>query len=287
MKLIAVEGNTQKLDGGAMFGNVPKALWSRWVDVDENNSISLATRALLVIFDDGFKVLFETGVGAFFPPDLRRRYGIEQEQHILLQSLDKFGLCDADIDVVVLSHLHFDHAGGLLSAWQQDVSPSLLFPNALFYVSQSQWRRALAPHPRDKASFIPELTRLLEASGRLRLVEEHQREILQGRVRVQFSDGHTPGLMLSEIAHKDGPVLFVSDLIPGAPWVHLPVTMGYDRYPETLIDEKTQLLEDLQRRKGYLFFTHDPTVRCARVELDAKGRYTAGTGDSSPLMAVL
>src|SRR5690349_1775474 len=124
--ITAVLGNSQRLDGGAMFGNAPKALWSRWIPPDELNRIPLACRAMLVN-DEGRMVLAETGIGAFFAPELRERYGVVEPGHVLVDNLRSLGLTDADIDVVVLSHLHFDHAGGLLSAWEPDREPRLLF----------------------------------------------------------------------------------------------------------------------------------------------------------------
>ncbi len=155
MQLWSINGNSQKLDGGAMFGNAPKAMWSRWIAPDELNRIPLACRCLLIKDLDGRNVLFETGIGAFFEPSLRERYGVVESHHVLLESLAAAGVSHEDIDVVVLSHLHFDHAGGLLAAWEEGKTPQLLFPNARFLVGASHWQRALKPHPRDRASFIP------------------------------------------------------------------------------------------------------------------------------------
>jgi glyoxylase-like metal-dependent hydrolase (beta-lactamase superfamily II) len=275
--LTAVLGNSQKLDGGAMFGNAPRALWSRWLQPDEANRIPLACRCMLIheaLPDGGERtILCETGIGAFFPPDLRDRYGVVEANHVLLEDLRGLGLTDADIDVVVLSHLHFDHAGGLLSAWEPDREPDLLFPNARFVVGIEAIARAKAPHPRDRASFVPGLIDKLEVTGRLAPLEGDRSEVLGEGYRFHTSHGHTPGLRLLEVDMPDGPVVFAADLIPGRPWVHLPITMGYDRYPELLIDEKRQLLEDLVARGGRLFFTHDPAVAMSSVRIDPSGKF--------------
>ncbi len=257
-----------------MYGNCPRAVWERWSPPDDHGRIELACRAMLVA-DGDRRVLFETGIGAFFEPKMRERFGVVEPEHVLLDNLRSHGLTHEDIDVVVLSHLHFDHAGGMLTPWREDAGYELLFPNARYVVGDEAWARACNPHPRDRASFIPELRELLEASGRLELVSGGQSDALGDLVRFHRSDGHTPGLLCGEVASEHGPLVFAADLIPGAPWMHVPITMGYDRYPELLIDEKRRLLEDLESRRGCVFFTHDPQVAIGRVARDDKGKFRA------------
>ena len=280
MKLWSLLGNSQKLDGGAMFGNAPRAVWEKWAAPDDLNRIELACRALLASPLAGKTVLFETGIGAFFEPKLRDRYGVQEPRHVLIESLREAGFEHEDLDVVVLSHLHFDHAGGLLAPWSEGRGPELLFPNATFLVGAEHWERALHPHPRDRASFIPELPQLLQDSGRLEIVQGPYSRTLGNSVRFSFSDGHTPGLMLAEIVGPEqvqgeprGGVVFCADLIPGRSWVHVPITMGYDRNAELLIDEKRSFLEDKLARNVHLFFTHDPECALAQVTRDEKGRF--------------
>ena len=272
MRVWSIEGNRQRLDGGAMFGNAPRAMWAQWIAPDERNRVELACRAMLVDGLAGKRVLFEAGIGAFFEPKLKTRYGVMESRHVLLDSLEACGIPHERIDVVVLSHLHFDHAGGLLSAYEEGRPTELLFPNARYVVSRRAWERALNPHPRDRASFIPELNRLLAGSGRLELVDAEHVPGLGDAVRLSYTDGHTPGLALAEVG-GDGGVVFCSDLIPGRPWVHLPVTMGYDRYPEQLIDEKRRFLEDRTARGVRLFFTHDLDCALATPVRDERGRF--------------
>ena len=150
MQLFSIEGNVQWLDGGAMYGNAPRPVWEKWSPPDARNRIELACRALLIREGDTW-VMLEAGIGAFFEPKLRDRFGVVQNEHVLLKSLAAAGLSHEDIDVVVLSHLHFDHAGGLLSSYED--GKKLLFPKATYVIGKTAWERALHPHPRDRASF--------------------------------------------------------------------------------------------------------------------------------------
>lgn len=280
-RLWSIPGNTQMLDGGAMFGNAPRPLWERWTRVDERHRIPLACRAML-IEDDGRRILFETGIGTFFPPAMRERYGVVETSHVLLENLARAGLSHEDVDVVALSHLHFDHAGGLFAPYEEGAPLRLLFPKAAFVTSRAAWDRACHPHPRDRASYVPELPGLLEKTGRLEIVDGEYSATLGTDYRLHYSEGHTPGQMLVEVATALGPIVFGGDLIPGRPWVHLPITMGYDRFPEKLIDEKQVLLEDLVARGGLVFFTHDADVAMSRIVRDEKGRFSAGESFADP-----
>lgn len=256
-----------------MFGNAPRALWSRWTEPDERGRILLACRALL-IEANGRKILLETGVGVFFDPEKRDRYGVEEADHILLRSLAALGLDDSDIDVVVLSHLHFDHAGGLLAAWQRGTAPSLLFPKARFVVGRTAFERAERPHPRDHASFIADLPRLLQRTGRLELVDAAGTTAALGAPFSAFeSDGHTPGLLHVVVSGTRQEIVFCSDLIPGSAWLRPNVTMGYDRFPELLVDEKRSLCERAAERGSWLFLTHDPEIAAVRIARQSDGGF--------------
>ncbi|MBW2733201.1 MAG: MBL fold metallo-hydrolase [Deltaproteobacteria bacterium] len=277
--LYSVEGNRQWLDGGSMFGNAPKALWSRWVRSDELNRIELACRGFLLIdHERDRRILFETGIGFFFEPKLRDRYGVSGDGHVLLESLRARGVTPEQVDAVVLSHLHFDHAGGLLSPWCEGRAPELVFPRAQFIVGEQAWQRACEPHLRDRVSFLSELRTLLEASGRLVIVSPGDPHPLGQGFSYVLSEGHTPGQLLTVIQTSWGPAFFCGDLVPGTPWIRQAITMGYDRYPERLIDEKHLFLQRCFDEQGILLFTHDAKNAGATLSRDERQRLVFGKG---------
>jgi glyoxylase-like metal-dependent hydrolase (beta-lactamase superfamily II) len=274
LRFVPVLGNRQFLDGGAMFGNAPRAVWSRWYPPDGAGRVELACRSALV--DEGpRKILLEAGIGTFFEPKMRARYGVLEERHVLLDSLAALGVSHEDIDVVVLSHLHFDHAGGVLAPWEDGAPLRLLFPKATFVVGKRALERARNPHARDHASFIPGLVELLEESGRLVVVDGPRCGALGDHFRFFTSDGHTPGLMHTVVTGLRQSAMYCSDLVPGAAWMHLPITTGYDRSPEQTVDEKAALYKALGSEKTWLHFCHDPRVSMARLGRDGAGRYEA------------
>jgi glyoxylase-like metal-dependent hydrolase (beta-lactamase superfamily II) len=276
MELHSVPGNIYKLDGGAMFGNAPKALWERWMPADEQNRIRLATRPLLAITRTAI-LLFEAGIGAYLEPRLRERFGVDEPEHMLLKALAGKGVSHEQVTHIFLTHLHFDHAGGLLSAWQEGRQSDLLFPNARYFVSESAWDRANHPLLRDRASFIPELNQELALSNRLNLIRPEDTFTFD-ELKLDFflSEGHTPGLLCFNLRYDGGRLVYASDLIPGRPWVHLPISMGYDRFPELLIEEKSRLLKTVEKDNAWVYYVHDPNMALSRVKYDEEHKtYTA------------
>jgi len=276
VRVSEIRGNSQLLDGGSMFGNAPRPVWERWIPPDSIGRIPLACRALLIEIENQ-KILCETGIGAFFEPKLADRFGVQSpNRHMLLESLRELDLSEDDIDVVILSHLHFDHAGGLLPTHNeiQVGRKRLLFPKAKYVVGKEAWERALHPHARDKASFIPGLTDMLSDSGRLQVIESlDQAKGISPNLDFFVTNGHTPGQMHTVFRGKKTSIVFAGDLIPGQPWVHLPITMGYDRYPELLIDEKRSLYEKIVPNHWWVFYTHDPKWAMSHIKESSNGRF--------------
>ena len=276
VRISSVEGNRQLLDGGAMFGNAPRPVWEKWIAPDHLGRIPLACRSLL-IENHSIKILCETGIGAFFEPKLADRYGVQSpDRHLLLENLARLKVKPDEIDFVILSHLHFDHAGGLLPTYNdmQSGHRELVFPKAKFIVSATAWERALNPHPRDRASFIPELTERLKSSGRLIIYpNDPLPAALKPHVEFIETQGHTPGHLHTLFKGNSGHVFFCGDLVPGKPWVHVPITMGYDRYPELLIDEKNRVFERASLEKWLMFYTHDPVIAASKIEKQSSGRF--------------
>ena len=278
MECFSIEGNRQWLDGGAMFGNAPKSLWNRWVKCDRQNRISLACRGL-VVRSENLILLFESGIGFYMEPKLSSRYGVEGDSPLLLKNLAKKGIGEEDINYVILSHLHFDHAGGLVPEWPEidkaDWAPH--FPYATYLVGKTQYDRSLSPHPRDYASYIPGLAEKLKESGRLVLLDscKPDMEDLKGWLSFFYTNGHTPGMMHALIRGKRETIFFCSDMVPGTPWINLPIVMGYDRYPEQTVNEKKIIMERAVAEGWLFFYTHDPNIVASRIKLNNKGKYEA------------
>lgn len=277
MKCYSIIGNYQKLDGGAMFGNAPKALWSRWMACDELNRVPLACRGLLLQTASA-NIIMDVGIGAYMDPKLSERYGVEDGASKLFENLNEIGVAEDDIDYVIMSHMHFDHIGALAPDWPAtktgDWEPR--FPNAKYVTSKKQYEWSKSPHYRDRASYIPELPQKLAETGRLVLIESEDAG-LEGFESISFviADGHTPGLLHTLVHGDNDTIFFASDMIPGTPWLHLPIVMGYDRFAEQMIDEKKKMLEQAVAENWLIFYTHDPMHAASRVRCNEKGKYEA------------
>lgn len=271
MRVHSIRGNDFKLDGGAMFGHAPKSLWKNWYLPDRFNRIGLASRSLYVRTDE-HHLLCDTGIGNYLDAKLAKIYGVDVSEHRLIQNLKAIGVEETRIDFVILSHLHFDHAGGLIVKGSQPLQ--LHFPNAKYVVGRVHFERAANPHQRDRASFVKGLTDALQESGRLLLVDKETVDGLEKVVSFHYSQGHTPGKLHSLFQGAKEKVFFAGDLAPGVDWVNLPITMGYDRQPETLVDEKKKIFDRAINENWLMFYNHDHRIAASRISIH-KNRYEA------------
>ena len=267
LELVTLCDGFVHLDGGAMFGVVPRTLWERQAPPDNRNRITLAMRPLIVRGER--TVLIDAGCGDKLTPKLRDIYGIERDYH-LAHALAEVGLTPDDIEIVLASHLHFDHAGGFTTR-MPDGSVVPRFPKARYVVHRGEWEDATHPHERNQASYMPENFVPLQAAGVLDLIDDDA-EIMAG-VRIRRSGGHTRHHQVVMIESQGEMAVFVADMFPTT--MHLPEAwlMGYDLYPmETLAFKRGFVREAVER--GYLvFFEHDPSIAAGRVR-DADGRRT-------------
>jgi len=258
------------LDGGAMFGTVPKTLWEKTNPADEYNRIELEARALLITSEDE-KILVDTGVGSDFVEKFGENsgskfaqiYGVKAGDPDIHSGLDKYGLGVEDITRVFLTHLHFDHAGGATCARNGEIMPT--FPNAKYYVQKKNLDTALAPNIRERASYLPANFKPLIDHKVLEIVNGPDSSILEG-FSFYISNGHTQGLQVVQLQDKDCGISYCADLIPTSTHVRLPFVMGYDLQPLLVIEEKRKLMQISFDKNWYLFFEHDPYVELAHVE---------------------
>lgn len=251
------------LDGGAMFGSVPKALWSRTNPPDEKNRIRLAMRCLL-LEGEGRRILVDDGVGDKFAPRFGEIFRIELEPHTLERSLADLGLTTDDVTDVVLTHLHFDHAGGSTRRAGDRLVPRL--PRARYHVQRRNWENALAPNPRERASYLTENFVPLEEAGVLTLWDGPQRP--WPGIELFTADGHTRGQQLVRVSGGGETLYFVADLIPTASHVRIPFVMGYDVAAIETMAEKRALLERAAGEGAWICIEHDPVVALARPKVE-------------------
>ncbi|NLW51438.1 MAG: MBL fold metallo-hydrolase [Candidatus Brocadiaceae bacterium] len=267
MEVLPIECGGFRLDGGSMFGVVPKGQWERHAPADEDNRIAIALRAMLVRAGPDV-ILVDTGIGEDLPHKMRDTYAVDHEDSSLARSLKEAGLGLADITHVILTHLHFDHAGGATRiAPSGRMAPT--FPNATYYVQRRQYDWAVAPEDYDGASYLPENFASLKEKGCLELLDG-EAEIAAG-VTVVPVHGHTPGQQLVEVSAKGESLLYCADLIPTTAHVHVPWIMSYDLEPLVTVREKRALLEVASAGGWTLFYEHDPRVVASAVAKTAKG----------------
>ncbi len=260
-----LRSGTFGLDGGAMFGSVPKALWERTNPADEANRIELALRHLLIEGQDR-RILVDTGLGHKWTEKEARIFRIQQPDRALETALGAAGFSREQVTDVILTHLHFDHAGGATMADGSEIVPA--FPNATYYTQRSQWQLANNPSRKDRASFIPEDFIPLERHDRLDILDGPG-EIAPG-VELLVGNGHTDGHQMVKVIGSGGTAVFVGDTIPTATHLRLPFIMGYDLRPLETLAEKQQLLAQAAAEGWWLFFDHDPDVPGVRVKPGAK-----------------
>ena len=270
MKLYPIEAGNFKLDGGAMFGVVPKTLWEQTNPADEKNRIEMASRCLLV--EEGNKlILIDTGMGAKQGNSFFRHYSL-WGNHSLERSLAKKGFHSDDITDVFLTHLHFDHCGG---AVKKTLSGLLVpaFKNALFWVHKSHWDWAVNPNPREKASFLTDNILPLKESGQLRFIDGLGPIILETPFpfSIQLIDGHTEKQMLPLINYRDKKILFAADLVPTVGHLPVPYVMGYDTRPLLSLQEKELILKDMFEQDALIFLQHDPYHELISLQRTEKG----------------
>jgi glyoxylase-like metal-dependent hydrolase (beta-lactamase superfamily II) len=254
------------LDGGAMFGVVPRPLWEKAAPPDGRNRIAMASRALL-LQGGGRKILVDTGNGAKWDAKLADIYRMDTAEHDLVRSLRALGLTPADITDVILTHLHFDHAGGSTVRTGGALRP--VFSRARYYVQREQWEAAQRPTERDRASFFPDDFLPLQEAGVLRFTEGDG-EIFPG-IGLAVFHGHTSALQCPVIRDDNTTVLYCADLIPMTPHVALPWIMGYDLRPLVTLEEKRRTLLRAAEERWILFFEHDPQTAAATVRRGEKG----------------
>ena len=272
MKLYPIESGNFKLDGGAMFGVVPKTIWNKTNPADENNLIDIAARCLLI--EDGNRlILIDTGMGNKQSDKFFGYYSL-WGTHSIDKSLAKYGFHRDDITDVFMTHLHFDHCGGSVQWNATKTGYEVAFKNAKFWTNDNHWEWATKPNPREKASFLHENIIPIQESGQLHFIKRPNGDFLEKSeldFGIFFADGHTEKMMIPHIQYRDKTICFMADLLPTAGHIPLPYVMGYDTRPLLTMPEKAKFLTTAAQNNYYLFLEHDAHNEIITVELTEKG----------------
>jgi glyoxylase-like metal-dependent hydrolase (beta-lactamase superfamily II) len=267
MQLYTIKTGYFKLDGGAMFGVVPKSIWHKLNPADENNMIQLAMRCLLI--QDGKRlILIDNGIGDKQDSKFFSHYFLHGND-TLEKSLKANGFSTDDITDVVLSHLHFDHCGGGIS-WNNDKTKfRTTFKNATYWVDEKHWNESQSPNPREKASFLNDNIIPMQESGQLKLLK--QGEMFHPEIELLYSNGHTNNMIHPIIPFKNSKVIYLADVIPTMAHIPAAYVMGYDVRPLDTMIEKQRILKMAAEKNYILYFEHDPFIEACTVEQTEKG----------------
>ena len=267
MKLYSINTGHFKLDGGAMFGVVPKSIWNKLNPADENNMCNWAMRCLLI--EDGNRlILVDNGMGNKQDAKFFGYYFLNGND-TLEKSLNKYGFSSNDITDMVLTHLHFDHCGGSINYNNDRTKLEPAFKNAKYYTNKKHWDWAVNPNPREKASFLKENILPIQESGQLTFIDD-KTELIPGVTFLEVN-GHTEAMMLPLIKYKNTTVAFMADLIPSVGHLPIPYVMGYDTRPLETLKEKDLILNKALENNWTLFFEHDPITECINLERGERG----------------
>ncbi len=269
MKLHTINTGFFKLDGGAMFGVVPKSMWKKINPPDDNNMCTWAMRCMLIETGDR-KILVDTGIGNKQSAKFRSHFEPHGDDS-LIGSLAAKGFKPEDITDVLLTHLHFDHCGGAIKHNEAGEAVAT-FPNATYWSNEKHWNWAMNPNPREKASFLKENFLPLQEWGKLKFIEMADGEEWIDGISIHYAYGHTEAMMVLKIVSDDKTLIYCADLLPSSGHIPMPYVMCYDIRPLETLKEKKKLLERSVEKNYYLYFEHDPKIECATVHVNERGR---------------
>ena len=267
MNLYTINAGYFKLDGGAMFGVVPKSIWNKSNPADENNLCSWAMRCLL-IKDDARLILIDNGMGDKQDAKFFGHYHLHGDDS-LENSLAKHGFTKDDITDVILTHLHFDHCGG--SVIMEDGKYVTAFKNATYWSNQQHWQWAVQPNEREKASFLKENILPIEGSGQLKFIDTNEGAPFTKNITFKFAYGHTDAMMLPVIKYKGHTIVYMADLLPSVGHLPLPYVMAYDMFPLKTLLEKKAFLNEAVENNYLLYLEHDPLFECCTLQITERG----------------
>jgi glyoxylase-like metal-dependent hydrolase (beta-lactamase superfamily II) len=267
MNLYTIETGFFKLDGGAMFGVVPKSIWQKLIPPDENNMCTWAMRCLLVEEGDRL-ILIDNGMGDKQDAKFFGHYYLHGDD-TLDKSLAKHGFSKADITDVFLTHLHFDHCGGSIVREGEKLRPA--FDNAIYWSNEKHWEWAVNPNDREKASFLKENILPIQESGQLQFIETLDGIVFTENIKIRFAYGHTDAMMLPQISYRDKTIVYMADLLPSTSHFPLPYVMAYDMFPLQTMTEKKAFLKEAVQNDYILYFEHDAKNECCTLQQTEKG----------------